>query len=155
MTSSSGVVGRQALLLEVGGDICLKEDPQAIRKLPGSPIGIELVPVRVKISRHDDGKYNWVKSFWLKVIIRAMFDYALWKESKEIGHRRCAEEARKWLFETSKLNNNLVSVCSLLDVSMSAVRSVAAQLTPEQVKRMEHIEHSKILLGRLLDGEAE
>jgi hypothetical protein len=116
--------------------------------------GIELIPLRVKILDFDARRYNWVRVFWLKVIIRAMFDYALWKDSKEIGHRRCAEEAQRWLFEQSKMNNSLANLCEFLDVSIHDVRRVARQLTPEQVKRMEHIEHNK-LLTNMKEGEED
>lgn len=81
---------------------------------------------------------------WIKVIIRAAYDYALWKDEKDIRKKKWAQDAENWLFKSSELLNGLESICYLLDIDVEAIRYKAKTLTKDQVKKMEFLErHGK------------
>jgi len=100
----------------------------------------------VEVRAHD--RYLWVRLLWGKVIIRAMFDYVLWRDSKDIKLKRCSMEAEKWLFEPSLLHNSLVNICEFISADVEKIRRYARSMTKGDVKKMEHIEREcRPLLG--------
>ena len=48
---------------------------------------------------------------WVKSIIRAAYDYALWKDASDLKLRKFAMDAAKWLFEPSSLFNGFENLC--------------------------------------------
>jgi len=74
---------------------------------------------------------------WVKVIIRAAYDYALWKDSKDLRHRKFAEDARKWLFDPSELEFGLSNICEVWGLPITKIRKFARELTKEDVKKLE------------------
>lgn len=82
-------------------------------------------------------RYAPYRLLWVKVIIRAAYDYALWKDSKDLRHRKFAEDARKWLFEPSDLENSLEHLCELWGLPLGKIRHFASNLTKEDVKKLE------------------
>jgi hypothetical protein len=97
-------------------------------------------------------RYAWVKLLWRKVIIRAVYDYVLWKDIRQIRKRHDAQDAGKWLFEESDLNNSLEEVCLIADVDPEKVRRLARTATKDQVKKLEHIERERC---RIKDGDRD
>jgi hypothetical protein len=61
----------------------------------------------------------------------------LWKDAKELKFRKYAQEAGKWLFETSFLTNGFENICRELDLNTEWVRRYARKLTKEDVKKLE------------------
>ena len=88
-------------------------------------------------------RYTWVKLLWRKVIIRAVYDYVLWKDIRQIRKRHDAQDAGKWLFDESEMNNSLEEICLIADVDPEKVRRLARTATKDQVKKLEHIEREK------------
>lgn len=74
---------------------------------------------------------------WVKVIIRAAYDYALWKDSKDLRYRKFAEDARKWLFDPSELEFGLSNICTVWGLPITKIRKFARELTKEDVKKLE------------------
>jgi hypothetical protein len=98
----------------------------------------EELPEGVLLDRH-----RWVRLIWRKVIVRAIYDYVLWRDDPKIAKRHWAEDARKWLFEESELNNSLSSVCFWAGVDIEKVRYYARIATKADVKKLEHIEREQ------------
>lgn len=129
-TSVDQVVG---LELAVGAAPVLEELP------PEAPAPL---PVRVYRQRKSPAsgpadRYAPFKLLWLKVIIRAAYDYALWKDSKDLRHRKFAEDAGKWLFDPSGHENSLEHVCELWGLPLRRMREFARNLTKDDVKKLE------------------
>jgi hypothetical protein len=88
-------------------------------------------------------RYAWVKLLWRKVIVRAIYDYVLWKDIPRTRKRHDAQDAARWLFETSDLNNSLECVCLIADVDPEKIRAYARIATKAEVKKLEHIERDR------------
>jgi hypothetical protein len=89
-------------------------------------------------------RYAWVKLLWRKVIVRAIYDYVLWKDISKVRKKHDAQDAARWLFEESDLNNSLEQVCLVADVDIGKIRSYAKTATKDQVKKLEHIERDRV-----------
>ncbi len=96
------------------------------------------------------------KVLWAKVIIRAAYDYALWKDSNDIRLRRFAEDAAKWLFEPSdsELELSFENICFAFDFPIEKIRKKTRSLTREDVKKLEFRERQgkSELLGEFSGG---
>lgn len=82
-------------------------------------------------------RYVPYRLLWVKVIIRAAYDYALWKESKDLRLKKYAQDAEKWLFDPSELVNSFENICYLFDLDIDEIRRYARALTREEVKKLE------------------
>lgn len=107
-------------------------------------------------------RYGPHKLLWIKVIVRAAWDYALWKDDHDMRKRKMASDAARWLFEESHLVNGLENICHAIDVDVDMVRTYAQKVTRDQVKKMEFLERSggrdpiaALLSGSPLEAGAE
>lgn len=82
-------------------------------------------------------RFSPYRLLWLKVIIRAAYDYALWKESTEYKHRKFADDAEKWLFEESSMEFSFDNICDKFNFPAEKLRSFARNLTKDDVKKLE------------------
>lgn len=75
---------------------------------------------------------------WLRVILRAMFDYVLFADATDMVGQRIYRDAESWLFDDSRKHygNSLHAICYELDCSVAEVRVRAELITPEDVKRI-------------------
>lgn len=76
---------------------------------------------------------------WAKVIVRAAYDYALWRTSEDIRLRRFAEDAARWLFESadSDMELSFENICFAFDFPVEKIRKKTRTLTREDVKKLE------------------
>jgi hypothetical protein len=93
------------------------------------------------------------KILWLLVIRQAIFDYVKWKDSDDLSCRRDAEDAGKWLFDRSSLDNGLQKLCELVEVDIKVVRRTAKELTPKDVKKMEFQDRGPKFLETMMGVE--
>ncbi len=107
----------------------------------------------------DPEKYGAIRMLWIKVIIRAAYDYALWKESNNVRLRRMAEDAFRWLFAESTLANSFQNICIQYSLPMMKIRAYAKRLTREDVRKLEfgeiHRDHDKGPIALLPDDLEE
>lgn len=89
--------------------------------------------------RYDD-RYSGHKALWMRVIVRAAFDLASYKNDNRLALRKYADDAQKWLFDKSYLFNSFENVCALLGLNPEKVRNWASNLTKEDVMKMEHLD---------------
>lgn len=97
------------------------------------------------------------KVLWAKVIIRATYDYALWKDSPDIRLRRFADDAAKWLFEPSDpdLDLSFENICAAFDFPIEKIRKRTRTLTREDVKKLEFRERERRSeVEELSDGDS-
>lgn len=85
----------------------------------------------------DDDRYSGVRILLMKVIIRAMFDWASYKDHPKLDKRKDAENARVWLFEKSRHPNSFESICLALGLQPKKIRERAAVMTKEDVAKIE------------------
>lgn len=90
-----------------------------------------------------NGRYDGVRALWIKVIIRAVFDWVTYKSSTKLAQRRLAESAFIWLFRPSLFFNGFESICSCLDVSPAVIRAWAGRITRRQVAKIELLERGR------------
>jgi len=101
--------------------------PSACRSMPDS------------MQRSVD-RYVGYRALWMKVIIRAAFDWVSYRDSLKLEHRKIAEYAFVWLFQPSELFNSFENVCHLVDLPPEKIRAWARHLTKEHVAKIEHLE---------------
>jgi len=82
-------------------------------------------------------KYEQVKSLWLTVVARAIWDYAKWKKAERSDHRKEASSARHFIFDD---DGGLVAVCAVFDLDLDKVRHRAQILTPLQIRKIERVD---------------
>ena len=95
----------------------------------------ELVPPPALADR-----YVGIRVLWLKVIIRAVFDWVTYRDSNKLDKKKCADSAQNWLFNENELFNGLDNVCVILELSSERVRVWARSMSKDQVTKMEHLE---------------
>ena len=77
---------------------------------------------------------------WLKVIVRAAFDWVSYRDSDKLLQKKLADSASLWLFEPSDLFNGFDSICLSLDIDPCRVRSWVKGLSKDQIAKIEHLE---------------
>jgi hypothetical protein len=103
-------------------------------------------------------RYAGHKALWMRVIIRAAFDLASYKDDRRVALRKYADNAHKWLFEKSLLFNSFENICAMLGLPPEPIREWASTLTKEDVQKMEHLERGgvkdvQLLLSRRVEIE--
>ena len=91
-------------------------------------------------SRFDDSRYTGIRILWLKVIVRAMFDWVNHRDSTKLAQLKSAESAEAWLFGKSELFNSFESICTNLGIDPNGIRERAKKMTPDDVAKIEHLE---------------
>lgn len=107
-----------------------------------------------KVSEHE-----CFRLLWIKVILRAAYDWVLYRNSKSHIAKKIADDAHRWLFDPpyekrhiqiGKITriihqqefNSLENVCDAIDLNIDSVRKFANSLTRDMVKKMEFLERS-------------
>jgi hypothetical protein len=85
-------------------------------------------------------RYVGYRALWMKVIIRAAFDWVSYRDAMKLESRKEAEKAYKWLFQPSQLFNSFENVCHLVDLPPDKIRHWVQTLTKEHVAKIEHLE---------------
>jgi hypothetical protein len=105
---------------------------------------------------YNQERYVPYKVLWAKVIIRAAYDYALWKDSKEMRLRKFAQDAERWLFEPSDRNLGFENICFIYDFPIDRIRQKTRALTKQDVKKLEFRErHGRAEIIGLAGGNDE
>lgn len=87
---------------------------------------------------HDRSvKYSPYAVLWLRVITRAAFDFALWKDSSDFRTKKCAIDAERWLFQESAIWHSFDNICDIFHFPKEKLREWARSLTRDQVRKME------------------
>lgn len=104
-------------------------------------------------------EHECFRLLWIKVILRAAYDWVLYRNSKSYSHKKDAEDAYRWIFDPPKekrrvtINgqvkviliqefNSLENICDAINLDIDSVRSFARRLTRDQVKKLEFLERS-------------
>ena len=88
----------------------------------------------------NEDRYAGIRALWLKVIIRAVFDWVQYRDSTRLPQRKLAEGAKAWLFESNDVFNGFENLCFSLDVDPNRIRKWASELSKEQVAKIEHLD---------------
>lgn len=98
--------------------------------------------------------YENFRLLWIKVILRAAYDWVLYRDSRSQAYKRVADNAYRWLFEDYfekvktfeegvlqiKLErpfNSLFSLCEELDLDIETVRKFARKMTRRDIRKLE------------------
>lgn len=98
-------------------------------------------------------RYVGYRALWMKVIIRAAFDWVSYRDSLKMEQRKEAEKAYTWLFCDSELFNSFSSICNLVDLPPEKIRRWVRTLTKEHVAKIEHLERDNISIVALAGAE--
>lgn len=93
-----------------------------------------------QIVRSSDRRYAGVRALWMKVIIRAVFDWVTYRDNTKVDKRKYAESAHDWLFKKSILFNSFENICKNLDIDPQRIRTQALKMTKDDVAKIEHME---------------
>lgn len=117
---------------------------------------------RPKLSEHE-----CYRLLWIKVILRAAYDWVLYRSSKNSINRKIAKDAHSWLFESTTTKhkiestngpqiiqvdffNSLENICGFLDLDIDIVRKFASTLTRDEIKKQEFLERASSKKKNLL-----
>lgn len=89
---------------------------------------------------YNSERYLPYRILWAKVIVRATYDYALWRDSPDPRLKKFAEEAEKWLFEPSDLELSFENICFAFDFPIEKIRQKTRLLTRNDVKKLEFMD---------------
>ena len=102
----------------------------------------------------DDERYTGMRAMWLKVMIRAAFDWVSYRDHRDPRKLRDAKEAEAWLFHGwGQGFNSFENLCRLLQVSPQGVRRWATSLSKDQITKIEHLD--RVGSARRLKGSLE
>ena len=93
-----------------------------------------------QIVRSNDRRYTGVRALWMKVIIRAVFDWVTYRDNTKVDKKKYAESAHDWLFNKNLLFNSFENICRNLDIDPQRIRSKALKMTKDDVAKIEHME---------------
>lgn len=88
----------------------------------------------------NDERYAGARALWIKVIVRAAFDWVSYRDSDRLLQRKLAENAQAWIFKPSRLFNGFENICLSLDLDPDRVRQWVSGLSKDQVAKIEHLE---------------
>lgn len=103
-------------------------------EIPNTPARARRIPAS---TTYNAERYLPYRILWAKVIIRATYDYALWKDSKDMRLRKFALDAERWLFEPSDLELSFENICFAFDFPVEKIRQRTRALTKQDVKKLE------------------
>lgn len=103
--------------------------------------------------RRGPDLYVPYRALWLKVIIRAAFDWVSYRDALKIEQRKEAERAYRWLFEPSELFNSFENICDLVNFPPDKIRRWVRSLTKEHVAKIEHLERDNVNPIALLEAQ--
>ncbi len=98
---------------------------------------------------HNRQKYSPYRTLWVRVFIRAAFDYAQYKTSKDLKSRRLAEDAYRWIFDENHDKCSLQNICESFDLPLDLLRAWAKRITKNDVKKMEQLDRKGLVLKTL------
>lgn len=125
--------------------------------IPASNQLPRIIPIIVDPPACTAERYMPYRILWAKVIVRAAYDYALWKDAKDLRLRKFAEDAERWLFESSDLELSFENICFAFDFPVGHIRQRTKILTRDDVKKLEFRERQSRtdLLGDLANGNCK
>lgn len=87
---------------------------------------------------HD--RYVGYRALWMKVIIRAAFDWVSYRDSDKLDKLKDAESGHNWIYGKGCLFNSFENICHMIDLPPEKIRAWAKKLTKDQVNKIEHLE---------------
>ena len=104
-------------------------------------------------------EYECLRLLWIKVILRAAYDWVLYRESKNHITKNIANDAHRWLFSSPKIKkniqvgkvirtclvqepNSLEDICDAIDLDIDSVRKFAKRLTRSDIKKLEFLDRN-------------
>lgn len=126
-------------------------EPVRIKGPTPVPLTQPVIRKRPEAPGFNPERYVPYRVLWAKVIIRAAYDYALWKDSRDLRLRKFAQDAERWLFESSNLELSFENICFAFDFPVERIRRKTRALTKQDVKKLEFRErHGRIVPPELL-----
>jgi hypothetical protein len=104
-------------------------------------------------------EYECLRLLWIKVILRAAYDWVLYRDSKNHITRNKANDAYRWLFNSTTIkktfkvgkivrtcviqeSNSLENICDAIDLDIDSVRKFAKRLTRADIKKLEFLDRN-------------
>ncbi len=120
------------------------------------------------LSPRKIGEHECFRLLWIKVILRASYDWVLYRDSKSKNLQRIAFDAHRWLFEPIRDRkiikikgreietfreefNSLYRLCEALDIEIDCVRKFAATLTRDKVRKLEFFDRTSKKKKKAMD----
>jgi hypothetical protein len=91
----------------------------------------------------DDATPNAAHVLWIRVIVQSITDWVRCRDETSPGKRRYAEDAHRWLFDSTSENpRSFLWICTQIGVPAEKWRNLALQQTPYTLKRLNFVEHT-------------
>jgi len=92
------------------------------------------------IGPSSDDRYAGVRMLWIKVIIRAIYDWITYRDSTKFHFRKLAESAEIWMFQENHTFNSFDNICTYINLEPSKVRSRIKSMSKEDAKKIEFLD---------------
>lgn len=125
--------------------------------IPSGNESFRIIPIIVEPPAYSAERYMPYRILWAKVIVRAAYDYALWKDAKDLRLKKFADDAERWLFEPSDLELSFENICFAFDFPVDQIRQRTRILTRDDVKKLEFRERQSRsdLSGEFANGDSK
>lgn len=88
----------------------------------------------------SDDRYSGVRMLWIKVIIRAIYDWITYRDSTKFHFKKLAESAEIWMFQESHTFNSFDNICRYIGLEPSRVRGRIKSMSKEDAKKIEFLD---------------
>ena len=87
-----------------------------------------------------DDRYSGVRMLWIKVIIRAIYDWITYRDSTKFHFKKLAESAEIWMFQESYTFNSFDNICRYISLEPDMVRGRIKLMSKEDAKKIEFLD---------------
>lgn len=89
------------------------------------------------LEESNEGAVDWVIALWQAVLVRAVADWVIYRDSPHMAGRRIWKQVNTWFFGPfGDRFNSFETLCAVLNLDSSLVRERVRRITPEQAKRL-------------------
>lgn len=99
-----------------------------------------LQSIQFSFASQKEDRYVGVRALWIRVIVRAVYDWVSYRDSIKLQKKKDAFSAERWLFHPNKTFNGFENVCYIVGVDPEKIRQWSRSISKKQVVKMEHLE---------------
>lgn len=81
---------------------------------------------------------------WIKVIIRAVYDWVTYRDSTKFQFKKLAESAEVWIFHDSHVFNSFENICHYISLDPTKVRARVRSMSKEDAKKIEYLDRVSV-----------
>ncbi len=85
-----------------------------------------------------------IYTLWARVLVKAICDYAVYREAKTLKGKREFKKVEQWIFGE---DTGFLVVCEIVKIPPQMARHRASTMTKDEVRKIEHRDRDPILVS--------